>query len=74
MLNFFRRKEKPTTFEQEHLRLQSRRLKLIEDTANKHLDAARLGGPGYRVKKKVLVPYEDLLKIWDVANKTRMDL
>lgn len=74
MLNFFRRTPKPTTFEQEHLRLQSRRLKLIEDTANKHLDAARLGGPGYRVKKEVLVPYEDLLKIWDVANKTRMDL
>lgn len=74
MISLFRRTPKPTAFEQEHLRLQSRRLKLIEDTANKHLEAARLGGPGFRVKKEVLVPYDDLLRIWDVANKTRMDL
>lgn len=74
MLNFFRRKPIPNPFQEDRRRVQDRRLKLIEDTANKHLEAARLGGPGFRVKKEVLVPYEDLLKIWDVANKTRMDL
>lgn len=62
------------SFEDKRREMQSRRIKAIEEIANEHLAKARLGGPGFKVKKEVLISYEDLLRIWDLSDKIWMDL
>lgn len=61
-------------WEQERREVQSHRIKAIEKIANDHLAKAKLGGPGFHVKKEVLISYEDLLKIWDLSDRIWMDL
>lgn len=74
----FKRRPRPKTqreiWEEEQYQKQLGRAKTIEKIANRHLDSARLGGPNYNVKEHVLISYEDLLKIWDLAGRIREDL
>ncbi len=69
-----RRKTQREIWEEEQYQKQLGRVKTIEKIANRHLDSARLGGPHYNVKEHVLISYEDLLKIWDLAGRVREDL
>lgn len=70
----FGRRKKPGFDPDAEIRAtQKRRALAIKKIANRHLDAARLGGPGFKVKEQFLVSYEDMLRIWDIADHIAVD-
>ncbi len=77
-MRFWKGRKKPLTSAQiwaeEDRQKQIRRARTIEQIANRHLDQARLGGPHYNTKSHVLISYEDLLNIWDLAGRLKEDL
>lgn len=52
---------------------QKRRALAIKKIANRHLDEAVLCKRPYRVKEHFVVSYEDMLRIWDLADHIAVD-
>lgn len=77
-MRFWKGRKKPLTsaqiWSEEDRQKQVRCARLIEQIANRHLDQDHLGGPHYNTKSHVLISYEDLLNIWDLAGRLKEDL
>ncbi|UXO93720.1 hypothetical protein Pan1_05 [Pseudanabaena phage Pan1] len=72
-MRLFRKKPAPETAEVMRRRKVAQRQIAIRDIVQPHLDNAKLGGPGFKVKEQVLVPYEDLMRIWSLAHDAWLD-
>lgn len=54
-------------WEEQNYQAQKKRLRRIQSICNKHMDG--LPPPLRTMDRKILVSYEDLLKIWDISDK-----
>lgn len=61
-------KTKPIDKGSENMELFETRMKIIKKIADRNMQKAQCGGH-FPVRDDVVVPWEDLLKIWDVADK-----
>ena len=52
--------------------LFDRRMNRIKELANQNMKQAELKN-GLPVRQHVVVPYEDLLKIWDIADRAKTE-
>ncbi len=70
----FARRKKPVVDPDAEIRAtQKKRALAIKKIANRHLDAAVLCKRPYAVKKHFVVSYEDMLRIWDIADHIAVD-
>ncbi|ARB06081.1 hypothetical protein FDH38_gp027 [Dinoroseobacter phage vB_DshS-R5C] len=60
-------------YEAEDRKLLKQRALRIKAIANRHLNAAQLTSRPVPVKEHVVVPYEDLLRMWDIADHIATD-
>ena len=78
MLNWYRQRvisqflKGRKQYEDEDYRKRCHRLEVIKKIANRHMTAAEMPN-GIPAKRHVVVPYEDLLRIWDIADNLKWD-
>lgn len=67
-----RRRAQFERYQREDQALFDRRMNRIKELANQNMEQAELKN-GLPVRDHVVVPYEDLLKIWDIADRAKSD-
>jgi len=60
--------KKPNDKGCENMKLFEKRMKIIKQIADRNMQKAQYGGH-FPVRDDVVVSWEDLLKIWDIADK-----
>lgn len=59
-------------YQREDQALFDQRMNRIKELANKNMKQAELKN-GLPVRKHVVVPYDDLIRIWDIADRAKSD-